>query len=161
MMNFPNAATSIHPDRHRAMIASSRLLAAHQISSLLLRHGWTAVSIHEQTDLREIRAVNPAVLVIDIVEDTRRNLEMLQYCCEQYADRYVIAICRRGDTPVMRLARSFGVNGFFFLNAGGKSIDPALGLAATLLAPKRSSAPACTQPSIRAASPAQVTAIQA
>jgi len=121
------------PRRNRALILTRNIVPGHQIARLLEMHGWVASSCHESLELEQIRDINPGLLVIDVSDPAEGNMRLLQSCCFSPSIRYRVALCRGGNTPAMRAARRLGVDGFFYLNAAGKSVDTSIGLAALLL----------------------------
>jgi len=121
------------PHRNRALILTRNIVPGHQIARLLEMHGWVASSRHDSLSLEDIQRINPGLLVIDVSDPAEGNMTLLQSCCFSASIRYRVSLFRGGNTPAMRAARRLGVDGFFFLNAAGRSLDTSIGLTALLL----------------------------
>jgi len=117
------------------LILSPKTIAAHQVASLMQRY--TQSSIVVETDLLAYRVLGCSHithLVTDIDNLTLNGIAVGKWWQSTYKNASWYAICQGGNTPVMRIARAAGADGFFFLNTAGVSIDPDRGMARLLLA---------------------------
>jgi len=78
-------------------------------------------------------------LVTDIDDAALNGMAVGGWWLSMHAHAPWYAMCRRGDTPVMRMARTAGCSGFFLLNRAGVAIERDRGMARELLIKMRSS----------------------
>ncbi|HXH72174.1 MAG TPA: hypothetical protein VNI58_05100 [Mariprofundaceae bacterium] len=126
-----------------AAIVSKRVIPSHQIASIMQQHGWTAEIIDRRVHPDEIRTIDPKMLIVDIDDSSCNGIGILQWFRSANPLNYTIALCQGGCSPAMRSARQLGVDGFFYLNASGLSLDPGRGLLPVFLQ-SRQSAPGTT-----------------
>ncbi len=117
------------------LILSSKTIAAHQVASLVQLHGHAAVIV--EADLQAYQTMETShirYLVTDIDDVSLNGMAVGRWwqSIRKHAPWY--AMCKGGNTPVMRNARAAGTCGFFFLNPAGVAIDPERGMARALLA---------------------------
>jgi len=122
------------PDHPKtALILSNRLIASHQIASILDQHGWHSGIMREPPDEEIFIRLRPRIVVADIDDSDCCGIHFLQLLRHFSSLAYAIALCAGGNTPEMRAARDLGVDGFFYLNAAGLALDPKRGLAPIFL----------------------------
>jgi len=113
-----------------ALIISRRIIAAHQLASLLKTNGftsqveyngWKALKTHptRRLDLLITDIDDPQIQAIHIANLYRNHQPGLAW----------FALSQGGNTPAMRDARSFMVGGFFFLTPSGLELDKKRGAA--------------------------------
>jgi len=113
-----------------ALIISRRIIAAHQLASLLKTNGftsqveyngWKALKTHptRRLDLLITDIDDPQIQAIHIANLYRNHQPGLAW----------FALSQGGNTPAMRDARSFMVGGFFFLMPSGLERDKKRGAA--------------------------------
>ena len=119
--------------RKEALILTHRIVPGHQIACMLQMHGWSAISQHESMTLDTVYTIHPHMLVLDLTDPKQRNIALLDAYRRFDALTYIVGLCRGGNSPAMRAARDMGIDGFFYLNQSGLSIDTSIGLAPLLL----------------------------
>ena len=116
------------------LILSSKTIAAHQVASLVQWHGHSSMIV--ETDLQAYQSMDTPLiryLVTDIDDISLNGMAVGRWWLSTRKKAPWYAMCRGGNTPVMRNARAAGSCGFFFLNPAGLAIDPERGMARTLL----------------------------
>jgi len=115
-------------DKNPAAIVSKRVIPSHQISSILQQHGWNPRILDSDVTPDDIRSLNPKILIADIDDTACNGLSILKWFRQFNPVSYAVALCAGGCSPAMRSARHLGVDGFFYLNATGLSLDSKRGL---------------------------------
>lgn len=118
-----------------AAIVSKRIIASHQICSIMQQQGWTPRILDGHTTPDDIHALQPEILVADIDDAACNGLSILRWFREFSPMSYAVALCAGGCSPAMHRARHFGVDGFLYLNAAGLSLDPERGVMPLLKQP--------------------------
>lgn len=111
------------------IIVSRHNTACRQISTMLEQHGWNCMIIDPSHNLLRFIKLQPAIFIVDIDDPACRGIEMLRLFRKFNPISYACALCRGGNSPMMRLARDTGVDGFFYLNKSGSGLNYSLGIA--------------------------------
>jgi DNA-binding NarL/FixJ family response regulator len=111
------------------VIISQHTTARQQISSMLEQHGWNCVIIDPNHNFLRIQKLQPAIFITDIDDPACRGIELLCWFRKFNPIAYTTALCKGGNSPAMRLARNYGVDGFFYLNKSGTGLDFECGVA--------------------------------
>lgn len=118
----------------RALLLVGNGEVADKIAALMAEIDWStqavadaeqAVNLLEETDFD--------ALIVDIEKPRLHGLGLLAFCRRRAPSTTLFAVCRGGNSPAMRMARTIGAAGFFYLTPGEEDIDLRYGVAAHLL----------------------------
>jgi len=113
-----------------ALIISRRIIAAHQLASLLKTNGFTSrVEINGWKALKTHPTQRLDLLITDIDDPRDRAIQVAKHYRNHQPGLAWFALSQGGNTPAMRDARSFMVGGFFFLTPSGLELDNKRGAA--------------------------------
>lgn len=117
----------------QAVIIAQPSQACHQIGELLHQHGWQLTTHHGNSGFHHLCKLQPGMFIADIDDPCCRGIALLEWFKKLNPTAITFALCRGGNTPVMRLARNRGVSGFFYFNSSGKGLDKQCGMGRLLL----------------------------
>jgi len=113
----------------QSLILSSRIIAAHQIATLLEEHGWPSVVEHDVRRIGQlIDRLRPQLLIADIDSPELAAVRLLADFRQRHPLAGTMAICAGGNSQGMRIVRNLGVDGFFYLQPHGKALDMQRGI---------------------------------
>lgn len=108
----------------RGLILSKNTAITRQIGDLLKHTGCTARQVHSHVEA--IMSINHAVVhvfVADIDKPDPDGLAILLWCKHRHPDIKAFAICHGNSSHSQRVAREFGVDGFFYLTPHSHQLD--------------------------------------
>ena len=97
----------------QAVIITQPSQACHQIGELLHQHGWQMTILHPNSGFHNLCKLQPEIFIADIDDPCCRGIALLEWFKKSNPAAITYALCRGGNSPVMRLARNRGVSGFF------------------------------------------------
>jgi len=113
-----------------ALIISRRIIAAHQLTSLLKTNGFTSqVEYNGWKVLKTHPTRRLDLLITDIDDHQIQAIHIANLYRNHQPGLAWFALGQGGNTPAMRDARSFMVGGFFFLTPSGLELDKKRGAA--------------------------------
>jgi len=113
-----------------ALIISRRIIAAHQLTSLLKTNGFTSQVEYNGWKVLKTHPTRRLDLLVTDIDDPRdRAIQVAKYYRNLQPGLAWFALSRGGNTQGMRDARLFMVGGFFFLTPSGLELDKKRGAA--------------------------------
>lgn len=116
----------------QTVILSQQSHVCHQISAMMRQQGWNSTILPPCSSRYYILRFSPELLIVDIDDPACRALSLLAWFKTMHPQSICTALCRGGNSQAMRLARSIGIDGFFYLDSSGKNVDLQRGIAARL-----------------------------
>jgi len=109
--------------RNDTLIVSKRIIAAHQLASMMEANGFLPKVEHNDHACWTGVKAPLSVLITDIDDPDIRGLEIARWHLANSPELAWFALCRGGNTPAMQQARLLMADGFFFLSESGLSLD--------------------------------------
>ncbi|MDX8405817.1 MAG: hypothetical protein R8K50_06665 [Mariprofundus sp.] len=119
------------------LIIARNSFATQQTTEWLQQLGYQCIQTEPNDAIHHPQLKQASILIVDVSSGNSSGLKAL-HCTDASALR--IVLCRGGNSPAMRRARSIGVDGFLYIKDRYDSIDFQRGLAAnsTLMMPVKS-----------------------
>ncbi|TLS74011.1 response regulator [Mariprofundus erugo] len=124
--------THFSEPNNMAIVISHHSPARQQAINWLEQQGYECILLSASETLRQARLPAASLFVIDISPANRQGIEILQHLHLQQPQALLIALCRGGNSPVMRRARTIGIDGFLYMDDAEATVDLQRGFAATV-----------------------------
>lgn len=115
-----------------AMIIARCTPATQHAMSWLEQQGYQCIRKTPTELIHQQPLPSASLFIVDTSPANRQGLEILQQLLLMQPAALRIALCRGGNSPVMRCARAIGVDGFLYMDDKASSVDLQRGFAATV-----------------------------